>query len=71
MTSNFNNFIVYLGEEVTPKEEIKKLWDAIVINTVVDKEGMNADYTVKTGDDLYYDLNRPGKLNFTVLVYNK
>ena len=62
MTHNDNTFILYLGEEVTPKDEIKKLWDSIVINTVVDKDGMNADYTVKTGDDLYYDPNRPNKL---------
>lgn len=62
MTSNSNNFIVYLGEEVTPKEEIKKLWDSIVINTVVDQNGMNNNYTIKTNGDMYYDPNRPNKL---------
>ena len=62
MTSNENNFIVYLGDEVTPKDEIKKLWDSVVINTVVDQNGMNDNYTVKTGGDMYYDPNRVNKL---------
>lgn len=62
MTSNSTTFTVYLGEEVTPSEEIRKLWNSIVVNTVVDKDGMNSDYTIKSKNDMYYDPNRPNKI---------
>ena len=62
MTQNSTTFMLYLGEEVTPKTELEKLWDAIIVNTVVDENGMNSDFTMKSEDDMYYDPNRSNKI---------
>ena len=51
-----------MGPALTPEEELEKLCDYVVVRTVVDEEGMNADYTIKSADDMYYDPNRENKM---------
>ena len=53
MTQNNTEWTVYLGAEVDPSEQLQKLWDSIVINTVVTTDGMNNDYTM-SGKNEYY-----------------
>jgi len=60
MTQNNTEWTVYLGTEVDPEEQLKALWNQIKINTVVDTDGLNANYTMKTKADMYYDSPYPG-----------
>lgn len=59
MTENSTEWTVYLGTEVDPAEQLTKLWDNIMVNTVVDTNGMKTGYTIKTANDMYYEVGGP------------
>ena len=55
MNENATEWRVYLGTEVNPAEELKKLWDKILINQVVKDNGTNDEViTITNGNQMYY-----------------